>query len=176
MWPVLDEPTRLCLLALSVLAACSVDLSKLRGPLHRDAAQDLVLPSGGTGGGTADAEGSLDERRSADLPTIGPQDAQAAKASMAHQRLGSTPRRTKLASGGRGGAVDGAGGGGGGDAMGGVDGAGGIAGLDVETDQTASTDDGGAESTAGADGGGAMGGADGAGALQAWTWAEQTSR
>ncbi len=60
MWQSSMSPARLCLLALLGLAACSVDLSKLRALHHGDASPDLVLPFGDTGVGTADSEGRLE--------------------------------------------------------------------------------------------------------------------
>jgi hypothetical protein len=72
---------------------------------------DLVFPIGDSGG-TADAEGEFDERRSADVPAIG-QDAQAGEGLDDAPSLGVDASTDALASGGRGGAVDGAGGSGG---------------------------------------------------------------
>jgi F5/8 type C domain len=131
MWQPSLSPMRLCLLVLSIFAACSVDLSKLRA--HGDASPDLVLPSGGAGGSTVDARGRLDERGSADLPTIGRQDAQANEGIDGSSSPGVDEASTD-------GGVDGAGDSGGGGAIGGVDGAGGTPGVDVGLDQTDSMD------------------------------------
>jgi hypothetical protein len=130
---------KLCLLSLSVFAACSVDLSKLGA--HADASPDLAVPSGGAGGSSADAQGRLDERGVADLPTIGRQDAQAGEGIDGSSSPGVDDASTdRLASEGSDGGVDGAGGSGGGGAMGGVDGAREASAVDVGLDQTASTD------------------------------------
>lgn len=128
------------MLALSVLAACSVDLSKLRASPYGDASSDLVLPFDGTGGGTADSTGRLDGHVMADLPTIGQQDAQADGTLDSTPSLGPDCSTDTPALGGRGGAVDSAGGSGGGGAMGDVDASGGIPAVDVGLDHTSPTD------------------------------------
>ena len=60
MWCSWTTFARLCSLALPVLAGCTVDLSKLRAPIHGDAAQDLVFHVGDTGSGSVNATGGLD--------------------------------------------------------------------------------------------------------------------
>jgi hypothetical protein len=64
----------LCSLALSILPACSVDLSPLRARPHNDASLDVP-----TGNDTGDAIGKFDEGPLADLQTTNQQDAETPK-------------------------------------------------------------------------------------------------
>ena len=113
---------RLCLVALPILVGCSVDLSRLRVPIHKDAASspDLLLPFSDTGGGVGDVPDRLDERFSA---------GEAATPDGAPS-ISFDGSRDELALGGSGGSVDRADGNGGTDTdgkagTGGVSGAGG---------------------------------------------------
>ena len=94
MWQLAISLARLFLFA--VLAGCSVDVSNLRAPTHKDAAMspDIVFPMGDSGG-TTDA------------------DVQAGGGINDAPSLGVDASTDALASGGRGGAGDGAGGTGG---------------------------------------------------------------
>jgi len=152
---------KLCLLALFGLAACSVDLDKLRAPRHGDASTDLVIPFGDTGGGTADTEGRVDERGSADLSTMVHHDAWAGQDVDGPQALGADGPPDSPGLGGSGDAVDGAEGIPADGALAGADGAWGVSEVDAGPDQIASTEDGRLEPTCGADGSGGEAGTDG---------------